>query len=363
VKSAANTFQGKSHTRTGVSTVAAAPPHNEVDLLIGKMKTAAAPLREVLRDLHARYAVVDEGQVADYIPELAKADRRWFGIAIATPDGQVFEVGDSKQLFTIQSISKPFVYGLALEDNGLEHVLSKIGVEPTGEAFNAIVLDEASNRPFNPMVNAGAIATADLIKGKDFPERVSRLLAMFGKYCGRDVYIDNSVFMSERMTGHRNRAIGHLMLNFGMVNDQIADSLEIYFQQCSALVNCRDLAIMGATLASGGVNPITKVRAIPQQYVKYLLSIMLSCGMYDYSGEWAYRVGIPSKSGVGGGIVGVIPGQFGIGIFSPPLDAKGNSVRGILACQELSQRFGLHAFESGFTGPTLRDFLTPTRGG
>ncbi|HEY2415412.1 MAG TPA: glutaminase A [Pirellulaceae bacterium] len=338
------------------------PATDELDLLIGKMKTAAAPLREVLRDLHARYAPVDEGKVADYIPELAKADRKWFGIAIATADGQVFEVGECKQLFTIQSISKPFVYGLALEDHGVDHVLSKVGVEPTGEAFNAIVLDEASNRPFNPMVNAGAIATADLVKGKDFPERVTRLLSMFGKYSGRDVYIDNSVFMSERLTGHRNRAIGHLMLNFGMVSDKIEESLELYFQQCSVLVNCRDLAVMGATLASGGVNPITKVRAIPQPLVKYLLSIMLSCGMYDYAGEWAYRVGIPSKSGVGGGIVGVIPGHFGIGIFSPPLDAKGNSVRGIRACQELSERFGLHAFESGFTGQKLHDLLAPSRG-
>ncbi len=337
------------------------PATDELDLLIGKMKTAAAPLREVLRELHARYAPVDEGKVADYIPELAKADRRWFGIAIATTDGQVFEVGDCKQLFTIQSISKPFVYGMALEDHGLEHVLSKVGAEPTGEAFNAIVLDEASNRPFNPMVNAGAIATADLVKGKDFPDRVTRLLAMFSRYCGRDVYIDNSVFMYERLTGHRNRAIGHLMRNFGMVGEDMEDSLELYFQQCSALVTCRDLAMMGATLANCGVNPVTKVRAIEQPYVKYLLSIMLSCGMYDYAGEWAYRVGIPSKSGVGGGIVGVIPGKFGIGIFSPPLDAKGNSVRGILACQELSQRFGLHCFESGFTGQKLEDLLTPTR--
>ena len=337
-------------------------PHDELDLLIGKMKTAAAPLRDVLRDVHARYGAVDEGKVADYIPELAKADRRWFGIAIATTDGQVFEVGDCKQLFTIQSISKPFVYGLALEDHGLEHVLSKVGVEPTGEAFNAIVLDEASNRPFNPMVNAGAIATADLVKGKDFPERVSRLLSMFGKYCGRDVYIDNSVFMSERMTGHRNRAIGHLMRNFGMVGERFEESLELYFQQCSMLVNCRDLAMMGATLANGGVNPTTRIRAVPQQYVKYLLSIMLSCGMYDYAGEWAYRVGIPSKSGVGGGIVGVIPGHFGIGIFSPPLDAKGNSVRGVRACQELSERFGLHAFESGFAGTKMHELLAPTRG-
>jgi glutaminase len=241
-------------------------------------------------------------------------------------------------------------------------VLSKVGVEPTGEAFNAIVLDETSNRPFNPMVNAGAIATADLIKGKDYPERVTRLLAMFNRYCGRDTYIDNSVFMSERMTGHRNRAIGHLMLNFGMVGEKIEESLELYFQQCSVLVNCRDLAIMGATLANGGVNPLTSQRAIQQPYVKYLLSIMHSCGMYDYAGEWAYRVGIPSKSGVGGGIVGVIPGKFGIGIFSPPLDAKGNSVRGILACEELSRRFGLHVFESGYTGTQLTDMLAPTRG-
>ncbi|MGE0759935.1 MAG: glutaminase A, partial [Pirellulaceae bacterium] len=297
-----------------------------------------------------------------YIPELAKADRQWFGIAIATVDGQVFEVGDSRQLFTVQSISKPFVYGLALEDHGVEQVLAKVGVEPTGEAFNAIVLDEASNRPFNPMVNAGAIAVADLIRGTDYPERIQRLLAMFARYCGREVYIDNSVFLSERQSGHRNRAIGHLMLNFGMVSQRIEESLELYFQQCAALVTCRDLALMGATLANGGVHPITQACAIPKQFVKYVLSVMYSCGMYDYTGEWAYRIGIPSKSGVGGGIVGVIPGQFGIAVFSPPLDAKGNSVRGIRVCRELSDRFGLHAFETGFSGPHLRDLLRPVRG-
>jgi glutaminase len=345
-----------------LNAVAAPSEDLELGLLLGRMKAAAAPLREVLREIHARHARNDEGKVADYIPELAKADRRWFGLAICTLDGQVFEFGDCQQVFTIQSISKPFVYGLALEDHGLEHVLSKVGVEPTGEAFNAIVLDEQSNRPFNPMVNAGAIATADLVKGKDFPERVSRLLAMFSSYCGRDVHIDNSVFMSERMTGHRNRAIGHLMRNFGMVGERIEDSLELYFQQCSVLVHCHDLAIMGATLANGGVNPLTGERAIQQQYVKYLLSAMLSCGMYDYAGEWAFRVGIPSKSGVGGGIVGVVPGQFGIGVFSPPLDAKGNSVRGVLACHELSERFGLHCFETGFTGTRLQQLLTPARG-
>jgi glutaminase len=153
------------------------------------------------------------------------------------------------------------------------------------------------------------------------------------------------------------------MLNFGMVGEDIEETLELYFQQCSILVNCRDLAIMGATLANGGVNPLTGIRAIEQPYVKYVLSVMLSCGMYDYAGEWAYRVGIPAKSGVGGGIVGVVPGQFGIGTFSPPLDAKGNSVRGIKTFRELSDRFGLHALESGFTGATIRDLLSPVRTG
>jgi glutaminase len=334
---------------------------DELDLLLGRMKTAAAPLRETLREIHALYAEVRDGRVADYIPELATADPDWFGIAVATTDGQIFEIGECATPFTIQSISKPFVFGLALEDHGADYVLSKVGVEPTGEAFNSIVLDEASNRPFNPMVNAGAIATSDMIRGKDFPERVKRLLAMFGRYCGHEVHIDNSVFMSERMTGHRNRAIGHLMLNFGMVGSQMEESLELYFQQCSILVTCRDLAVMGATLAGGGINPLTNERALEQTYVKYLLSIMHSCGMYDYAGEWAYRVGIPSKSGVAGGVIGVVPGQLGIAVYSPPLDAKGNSVRGIKVFEELSRRFGLHIFESGYQGPAIQDQLAPRR--
>jgi len=326
------------------------------------MKSAAAPLRETLREIHARIANLDEGTVADYIPELAKADPRWFGISVASAQGLVVEVGDCEQLFTIQSISKPLVYGLALEDQGLEKVLGKVGIEPTGEAFNSIVLDEVSNRPFNPMVNAGAIATADLVDGRDYPERLGRLLAMFGRYIGREVYIDNSVFLSERITGHRNRAIAHLMLNFGMMSQRIEESLELYFQQCSVLINCHDLALIAATLANGGVNPVTGVRAIDGQYVKYLLSIMHSCGMYDYAGEWGYRVGLPAKSGVGGGIMAVVPGKLGIGVFSPKLDAKGNSVRGVKVCEELSRRFGLHCFETNFSGPSLDEQFAPTRG-
>ncbi len=333
---------------------------NELDALLNKMKSAVSPVRGILRELHEKFLPTLDGKVADYIPELAKADPRWFGISIVTRHGQFVEVGDFRQMFTIQSISKPFVFGLALEDHGRDDVMRRVGVEPTGEAFNAIVLDESSNRPFNPMVNSGAIATADLIKGRDFPERVSRMIAMFGRYCGRQVHLDNTVFMSERLTGHRNRAIGHLMLNFGMVGERIEDSLELYFQQCSIQVNCHDLAVMGATLANGGVNPITGERAIEARYVKDLLSVMLTCGMYDYAGEWAYRVGIPAKSGVGGGIVAVLPGVAGIGIFSPALDPKGNSVRGLKVCEELSTRFGLHAFESTPGAESLLAELQPS---
>ncbi|MBS0203046.1 MAG: glutaminase A [Planctomycetes bacterium] len=334
---------------------------DELDLLVGRMRSAAAPLRGTLNRLYEQFRDVRDGKVADYIPELAKANPDWFGISMVTAQGQAFDVGDASVKFSIQSASKPFVFGLALEDHGLEGVMNKVGVEPTGEAFNAIVLDEVSNRPFNPMVNAGAIATADLVKGADYPERVGRMLDMFARYVGHEVFVDTKVFMSERVTGHRNRAIGHLMRNFGMVGENFEESLELYFQQCSILVTCRDLAMIGATLANGGINPVTGVRAIDAQYVKYLLSVMLSCGMYDYAGEWAFRVGIPAKSGVGGGIVAVVPGKLGIGVFSPCLDLKGNSVRGVKVCSELSHMFGLHAFELDRNHQSLDEQLLPQR--
>lgn len=333
-----------------------------IDDLIGNLKSSVAPFRATLAQIHDKFRGDDSGKVADYIPELALADPKWFGISVVTVDGDVFQVGESEQLFSIQSVSKPFVFGKALEEHGREAVLKKVGVEPTGDAFNSIVLDEESNRPFNPLVNAGAIATADLVGGKDFADRFKRLIAMFNTYAGRDLHIDSAVFLSERTTGHRNRAIAHLMLNFGMVSEQIQDSLELYFQQCAILVNAKDLAVMGATLANAGVNPLTGQRALEQQYVKDVLSVMLSCGMYDYAGEWAYRVGLPAKSGVGGGICAVVPGVCGIGTFSPPLDARGNSVRGVNVCRELSERFGLHSFDLGSSAESLTEQFRLRRG-
>ncbi|MGF1523724.1 MAG: glutaminase A [Leptolyngbyaceae cyanobacterium] len=323
--------------------------------LANSITAVTSPFRRYLTELHEKYQSLNEGAVADYIPELALAKPEWFGICVVTKDGQVFEVGNCDQSFTIQSISKAFVFGLALEDHGREYVNSKVSVEPTGEAFNAIVLDEVTNRPYNPMVNAGAIATADLIKGNSSTERLKRLLDMFKRYTGREHDINVPVFLSEKATGNRNRAMSYLMLNFGMVSDRIDETLDLYFQQCSILINARDLAMLSATLANGGVNPVTQERALDERYVQDVISVMLTCGMYDGSGEWAYRVGLPAKSGVGGGITAVVPNALGIGIFSPLLDAKGNSLRGIKVCEDLSRDFGLHIFNAA---PPEHDLAT-----
>lgn len=331
--------------------------NHDLASLASSIQAVASPFRSYLTDLHEKYHSISEGAVADYIPELALAKPEWFGICVVTVDGQVFEVGDCDKLFTIQSISKAFVYGLALEDRGREYVNSKVSVEPTGEAFNSIVLDEKTNRPYNPMVNAGAIATSDLIIGKGGTERLKRVLDMFRRYTGREHDISVPIFLSEKATGNRNRAIAYLMLNFDMVTERIDETLDLYFQQCSILVNGRDLAMIAATLANGGVNPVTKERAIDERYVQDVISVMLSCGMYDYSGEWAYRVGMPAKSGVGGGITAVVPGKLGIGTFSPPLDEKGNSVRGIKVCKDLSQDFGLHLFNVAKPERDLQEWL------
>lgn len=307
-------------------------------------KTIFSPILTTLFEIYREYREDFSGQIATYIPELAKADPAHFGIALATADGEIYEVGDSRQLFTIQSISKPFVYALALEDSGIEVVLQKVGVEPSGEAYNSIVFDERSNRPFNPMVNAGAIATTALIKGANYEQRLERLLGKFSDLCGRPVQIDRAVYASERSTGHRNRAIGYLELNAGMIAEPVDEHLDLYFAQCSILMSPRDLAVMAATVANNGINPLTGVRAIEARYVKNILAVMQSCGMYDYSGEWCYRIGLPAKSGVSGGIIAALPGQLGIGTYSPLLDAQGNSCRGIQVCQAISERFKLHMF-------------------
>jgi len=305
-----------------------------------------SPVERYLSALHERFRSLEDGVVATYIPELGKADPRWFGLCIATIDGHVYEVGDARQPFTIQSISKPFVYGLALEDRGKQSVLERIGVEPTGEAFNEISLEPGSGRPRNPLINAGAIAATSLVAGRSLEDRWQRILALFELYAGRQLAFNEAVYSSERDTGHRNRAIGHMLRNFGILDEEPDAALDLYFRQCSIDVSCRDLAVMAATLAGGGVNPVTRERALSSDNVDEVLSVMTTCGMYDYAGEWLYRVGFPAKSGVSGGILAILPGQLGIGVFSPPLDVRGNSVRGVAVCSALSDELELHSLRA-----------------
>jgi glutaminase len=303
-----------------------------------------SPIQTYLAELHSHLAGLNGGELASYIPELTKADPSWLGICLVTMDGVAYSFGDYEQLFTIQSISKPFVYATALADRGVDFMTSKVGVEPSGDAFNSISLDPQTGAPINPMINAGAIATTSLVSGETQELQWQRIEDSLATFTGRSITVDNDVYRSESKTGFRNRAIAWMLKNFGIIEGEPMVSLENYFKQCSILVDCRDLAFMAATLANGGFHPLTGKCALPAEHVERVLSVMATCGMYDYSGNWLYEVGMPAKSGVGGGIIAVLPGRFGIGIFSPLLDAKGNSVRGIEACKRISRDFRLHVF-------------------
>ena len=302
-------------------------------------------VEQIVEYIYQKYKHFDEGDVATYIPELAKANPNQFGICLVTVDGRTVHAGDWEHEFTIQSICKPFAFQMALEQYGRDDTLKHVGVEPSGEAFNSIELDPRTMRPFNPMINAGAIAISSLIKTDPPDLGVQQFVDRMQLAAGRPLRIDPAVLSSESLTGNRNRAIAYLMLNFGIIKGDVDDILHQYFSQCSLLVNCRDLAMMAATLANMGSNPVTHERVFDFQYIKDVLTVMFTCGLYDHAGEWAYRVGLPAKSGVAGGILGIVNRQLGIAVYSPKLDAKGNSVRGILACRDLANELGLHAFE------------------
>src|SRR5215208_3104012 len=299
------------------------------------------PLQRFLTACHDELKADNSGAVADYIPELQRANPAHFGIALVTIDGHVYEVGDSAVPFTIQSVSKAFVFALALDLVGEERVSAAIGVEPSGEAFNSIRLTN-DNRPFNPMVNAGAIACSGLIHQADGAHAFERIRDKLSQFAGRELGVDDAVHASEALTGNRNRAIAWLLRNYLVLQDDVDAVLDTYFRQCAILVTARDLAVMAATLANRGVNPVTGVSVISPNIVARTLSVMTSSGMYDYAGEWIYRVGIPAKSGVGGGIVAALPARLGLGSYSPKLDKHGNSVRGIKVCEALSAHYDLH---------------------
>ena len=312
--------------------------------LTSSINAVISPFYNYLSDLHQQYQPLLDGRVADYHSELAVSNPDCFGICVVTVDGQVYEIGDSQQKFPLASLSRALTYGLALEDWGREYVNQKVGVEPAQEDSNSIFLARESNHPHNPIINAGAIVTADLIKGNSPTERLKRILELLYRYTGRELALNLPVYLSEKARGDRARASAYLMRSFDLLGHRIEDSLDLYFQQGAIVVNSRDLATMAATLANGGINPVTGEKAIDEQYVQDVISVLLTCGMYDASGEWTYRVGIPTQSSTRGGTVAVVPQKLGLGIFSPLLDSKGNSVRGIKICEHISQDKGFHLF-------------------
>ena len=298
-------------------------------------------VQRYLDQLVAEYAVVDDGELADYIPELTRVDPTGFGLTLSSSDGFLYESGDARTQFTIQSISKPFTYALALDLAGEDVVDAKIGVEPSGDAFNEISVDQHTKTPKNAMINAGAIAAVSLVPGADPDARFAKIRDFYSACAGRPLELDEDVYRSEQATGDRNRAIAYMLSSFGVL-DEPDDVLDVYFRQCSLEVTSVDLARMAATLARGGINPQTGRRVSSTAVVRRTLSVMVTCGMYNGAGDWVSAVGMPAKSGVGGGIAAVLPGELGIGVYSPRLDSRGNSVRGVLVCRALSERLGLH---------------------
>ncbi|KQZ25461.1 MULTISPECIES: glutaminase [Microbacterium] len=287
----------------------------------------------------------DAGEVASYIPELADADPDRLAIAVATLDGEVYVAGDADVEFTIQSISKPFTYALAIADRGLDAVLERIDVEPSGDAFNEISLEPGSGRPRNPMINAGAIAAHALVDGTDADGRAERILDLYSRLAGRELSIAEDVFESELSTADRNMALAYMLRTVGVLDADPADIVRGYTRQCSVSVSVRDLARMGSVLAAGGLSPEGE-QLIDPVVNRQVLSVMTTCGMYDSAGDWLTSVGIPAKSGVAGGLMGVLPGQVGIAVFSPRLDEHGNSTRGVRMFERMNHDLGLHLMTS-----------------
>lgn len=295
---------------------------------------------DALRD---RVLVEDGGAVDESIPQLAEADPGLCGLAVVTPDGAVRTSREADVAFSVQSAVKPFLFALALLDTR-GAALERIGIEPTGEAFDAIKLESGTGRPPNPMVNAGALLTASLVDGDDVAGRCARILDGLSAFAGRDLEVDEDVARSEHLLGDRNHALAHLMRAEGTLGVSADDAVAVYARACAVLVDAQALAVMGATLACGGRNPVTGAQVVPPEVARDVVAVMATCGVYDGSGRWMRAVGVPAKSSVSGAIVLSAPGVLGGAVVSPPLDAQGTSVRGHLACEALSAELDLHVF-------------------
>ena len=302
-----------------------------------------------LNEAHTKFRNLKEGKNADYIPALAKVDPNIFGIALVTTDGKVYTAGDVKSEVSIQSISKVFTMAKVIEEQGPEAIENTIGVDATGMRFNSIVSVEFSQKALggpemNSLVNPGAIATTSMVKGSTRQEIWNKILGYYSDFAGRPLQVNQEVFKSEAETNQRNQAIGALMYAYGYIKSKPDQATDIYTEQCSVNVSARDLATMAATLAAGGRNPITGKQVMQSKNVPYVLAVMATAGLYDDSGKWLYHTGLPAKSGVGGGIIAVAPGKFGIAVVSPPLDEAGNSVKAQRAIRDIVTRLNANPY-------------------
>jgi glutaminase len=294
-------------------------------------------IQTALDAAYSKYKNLNEGKNADYIPVLARVDPELYGIAVVTVDGKTYTAGDVRSEVSIQSISKVFTLATVLQESGAAAVRDNIGVDATGEPFNSIeAIEQHKGREMNPLVNPGAITTTSMVKGAGANEVWTKIIRTYSEFAGRQLKIDQEVYKSESETNQRNQAIAALMFAYGRIKSNPQQATDLYTRQCAVSVNARDLAVMAATLADNGKNPITNKQILNPEHVPEVLAVMATAGLYDDSGKWLFASGLPAKSGAGGGIIAVSPGKFGIAVISPPLDAAGNSVRAQKAIIDIS---------------------------
>jgi glutaminase len=304
-----------------------------------------ANIEKVLNEAYNKFKDVKEGKNADYIKELATVDPNIFGIAIVTPDGQFYTSGDIQSMVSIQSISKVFTMAKVIQEQGHQAIQDKIGVDATGEPFNsALVVERQKGKEINPLVNPGAIACTSLIEGADSSAKWKNIMQTYSDFAGRSLGVNWPVYVSEAGDNLHNQALAMLLLSFGRMYFDPIQTTDIYTKQCAVNVSAKDLGVMAGTLANGGINPITKKKVVSAETVEYVLPVMVTAGLYDDSGIWFYNAGVPAKSGVGGGLIAVVPGKFGIGVVAPPLDKAGNSVKGQLVIDYVIQQLGVNPY-------------------